>query len=286
MKNLILESNQLTKVYKTQKAVNNLSLQIFEGDIYALLGLNGAGKTTFMKLALKNINATSGSVKLNINYNEIGVIVETPTFYDDLNGYDNLLVHAKLTNVKKEKIDEVLKVVGLALDKKPVKKYSLGMKQRLAIARALLTSPKLLILDEPVNGLDPTGVYEIRSLLTKLNMEHHITILISSHILGEVESIATRYGIIHHGETIAQFDAKDMAMHTTALTQELVDYAGYRDAFEKVKNLPGFVAGAYLDKKAYFYGDEQFLNHSDAFTKEITSLEKYFIAVTGGVRNI
>lgn len=286
MSQIILESKNLTKVFKKQIAVDNLSLQINEGDIYALLGLNGAGKTTFMKLVLKHIFPTSGEITLNTAYQNVGVIVETPTFYDDLNGYDNLKMHCLLTGVNVDKIKEVLQIVGLQIDKKKVKKYSLGMKQRLAIARTLLTSPKLLILDEPVNGLDPTGVYEIRSLLTKLNEEHQITIIISSHILGEVESIATRYGIIHHGKTISQFDAKDIEKHTTARVKEFVDFASYRSELNRLKEVDGFVGSAYLDKKGYFYGNESFLNQLEEYDLEKTTLEKYFIAVTGGVRNI
>lgn len=283
---IILESKNLRKTYKNQNAVDDLSLQINEGDIYALLGLNGAGKTTFMKLVLKNIFPTSGEIQLNTSYHHIGTIVESPTFYDDLSGYDNLKMHALATGVDIKKINEVLQVVGLSIDKKKVKKYSLGMKQRLAIARTLLTSPKLLILDEPVNGLDPTGVYEVRSLLMKLNQEMGITIIISSHILQEVESIATRYGIIHQGKAISEFDAVDIEKHTTAAYKEFVDFASYRQELNLLKDRNGFVGSAYLDKKGYFYGSSDFLNQLENFEFEQTSLEKYFIAVTGGVRSI
>lgn len=287
MKQYLLKTNNLTKKFKKQVAVDNLSLTIYPGDIYALLGLNGSGKTTFMKLVLQHIFPTSGQVDLAIDYNQIGVIVETPTFYDELNGYDNLKLHAKLTSVSLDKIDEVLETVGLTKDKKQVKKYSLGMKQRLAIARALLTSPKLLILDEPINGLDPTGVYEIRSLLTKINVDYNITIIISSHILAEVESIATRYGIIHKGQSIVEFNADEIINHTKAVVVELVDYAQFRKLEETFKMKTGFIASAFLDKKGYFYGDERFITElENEYEIENTSLEKYFIAITGGVRGI
>lgn len=285
MEELILRSENATKVFKKQKAVDDLSITINKGDIYALLGLNGAGKTTFMKLILKHLKLTSGEIMLNIPESEIGVIVETPTFVDELSGYDNLKMHALLTNTKLEKIDEVLKVVNLEKDKKKVKKYSLGMKQRLAIARALLTSPSLLVLDEPINGLDPTGVYEIRSLLLRLQEEYNMTILISSHILKEVESIATKYGIIHHGKAIAEFDLSEKDNYTRCLTTSVNDYATYRGFVEKMQNNPGYLTSTLLDKKAYFFGDERFFDEiPEEFTEEHAMLEEYFIAVTGGTR--
>lgn len=283
----ILKSEDATKIFKKQKAVDNLNITINEGDIYALLGLNGAGKTTFMKLVLKHLRLTSGKIALSVPESKIGVIVETPTFVDELNGYDNLKMHALLTDTKLEKIDEVLNVVGLEKDKKLVKKYSLGMKQRLAIARALLTSPSLLILDEPINGLDPTGVYEIRSLLLRLRNEYNMTILISSHILKEVESIATKYGIIHHGKTIAEFSADEIDNYTSCLVSEVSDYSQYRHLIEKMEIRPGFVASALLDKQAYFFGKDKFFEDiPENFTQTKATLEEYFIAVTGGTREV
>lgn len=283
--NTLVSSSKIIKQFQKQVVINDLSLNINKGDIYALLGLNGAGKTTFMKLLLKHLKLTAGTFRYELALNEIGVIVETPTFYNELSGYDNLKMHAILNNVAVSKVDEVLQIVGLIKDKKQVRKYSLGMKQRLAIARALLTSPKLLVLDEPINGLDPTGVYEIRNLLLKINELHGITILISSHILAEVESIATRYGIIHNGTTIAEFSKSEEQQKTTAVVEECVDYANFRERLNFYKAQHGFKGAVFIDKKGYFYGEEVFLNAYKE-SLEVTSLEKYFIAVTGGVREI
>ncbi|MFJ7736279.1 ABC transporter ATP-binding protein [Lysinibacillus sp. NPDC097287] len=209
-KETILTTNNLTKKYKKQIAVNNVSINVKKGRIYGLLGRNGAGKTTVMKMILGLTSISSGEVSifnqpLNSNqktiYPRIGSIIEVPGFYSNLTGTENLKVFARLRGtINPDAIQDALNVVGLPFnDKKTFSSYSLGMKQRLGIANALLNDPELLILDEPTNGLDPIGIAEIRLFLQKLCHEQGKTIVISSHILSEIALMADDIGIIHNG---------------------------------------------------------------------------------------
>ncbi len=210
MEPLIIETRQLTKVYGEQTVVNKVNLHVRKGRIYGLLGRNGAGKTTVMKMILGLTSITSGEVdlfgqKLGGNekriYPRIGAIIETPGFYPNLTGTENLEIFAKLRGTAKpDAVKEVLAVVGLPYqDKKLFSQYSLGMKQRLGIANAILHDPELLILDEPTNGLDPIGIAEVRNFIRNLCVEWEKTVLISSHILSEVTLLADDIGILHNG---------------------------------------------------------------------------------------
>lgn len=210
MNNLMIETRQLTKVYGDQTAVNKVNLHVEKGRIYGLLGRNGAGKTTIMKMILGLTSTTSGEVDVfgkNIKGNEkriyprIGAIIETPGFYPNLTGTENLEIFTKLRGTSRPNaVKEALEVVGLPYkDKKVFSKYSLGMKQRLGIANAILHDPELLILDEPTNGLDPIGIAEVRKFIRDLCVERGKTILISSHILSEIALLADDIGIIHNG---------------------------------------------------------------------------------------
>ncbi len=210
MDNLMIETRQLTKVYGEQTAVNKVNLHVQKGRIYGLLGRNGAGKTTIMKMILGLTSVTSGEVNVfgqNIKGNEkriyprIGAIIETPGFYPNLTGTENLEIFAKLRGTAKPNaVKEALEVVGLPYkDKKVFSKYSLGMKQRLGIANTILHDPELLILDEPTNGLDPIGIAEVRNFIRDLCVERGKTIFISSHILSEISLLADDIGIIHNG---------------------------------------------------------------------------------------
>jgi len=210
MDNLMIETRQLTKLYGEQTAVNKVNLHVQKGRIYGLLGRNGAGKTTIMKMILGLTSVTSGEVDVfgqNIKGNEkriyprIGAIIETPGFYPNLTGTENLEIFAKLRGTSKPNaVKEALEVVGLPYkDKKVFSKYSLGMKQRLGIANAILHEPELLILDEPTNGLDPIGIAEVRKFIRDLCVEWGKTVLISSHILSEISLLADDIGIIHNG---------------------------------------------------------------------------------------
>lgn len=210
----IIETINLCKKYKTTYAVKDLSLQVRRGEIYGFLGPNGSGKTTSIKMLLGLIKATTGSITLfgkqlerdrNHILKKVGALVESPSYYGHLTGYENLKIIQRMLNVSEKRIEEVLNIVRLTKAKnKLVKQYSLGMKQRLGIAIALLGKPELLILDEPTNGLDPAGIHEIRDLIKSLPDTDGITILISSHLLSEIDQMATQVGIISEGNLIFQ----------------------------------------------------------------------------------
>jgi len=207
----IIQVSGITKIYKEVKAVNDLDFTVYRGDVFGFLGPNGAGKSTTIRMLLSLINPTAGKIKIFNNdvnshrteiLKNVGAIVEKPDFYMYLSAQKNLEILAKLSGktISKKRIDEVLEIVGLLNRKKSkVKTYSHGMKQRLGLAQALLHDPELIILDEPTTGLDPQGIKEIRELILFLSREHGKTILLSSHILKEVEIICNRMLIINKG---------------------------------------------------------------------------------------
>lgn len=221
MNDFVIKTKQLTKVYGEQAAVNSVNLHVKKGRIYGLLGRNGAGKTTIMKMILGLTPITSGEVDVfgqSIKgrekrvYPRIGAIIETPGFYPNLTGTENLEIFAKLRGTAApHAVETALKVVGLPYkDKKLFSKYSLGMKQRLGIANAILHDPELLILDEPTNGLDPIGIAEVRDFIKKLSVERGKTILISSHILSEISLLADDIGIIDHGVLLEESSMSEL----------------------------------------------------------------------------
>lgn len=201
----ILKTDNLCKYFKKQKAVDNVSITVRENSIYGLLGPNGAGKSTTLKMITGMLRPTNGKVLFNghdwtrKDLEQIGALIETPPLYDNLSAAENLEVRAKLLGVPKARIDEVLEIVDLQnTGRKKAGQFSMGMKQRLGIAIALLNNPKLLILDEPTNGLDPIGIQELRSLIRSFPSQG-ITVILSSHILSEVQLIADDIGIISNG---------------------------------------------------------------------------------------
>ena len=212
----ILRTNTVSKKYTNYYAVDKVSISIKKGEIYGLIGENGAGKSTLMKMIAGLVEPSEGSIELFGNFvpqterYRIGCVIESPALYAELTAKQNLEVFRKAYGLSsKESVQQILKQVGLSqYENKIVKKFSLGMKQRLAIGIALLGNPDFLILDEPINGLDPTGIQDMRNFLLKLNREEHITIMISSHILGELSKIATKYGIIKNGKLIEEITAK------------------------------------------------------------------------------
>ena len=221
MNNFVIETKQLTKVYGEQDVVKAVNIHVKKGRIYGLLGRNGAGKTTIMKMILGLTPITSGKVDVfgqDIKGREkqvfprIGAIIETPGFYPNLTGTENLEIFAKLRGtVGPNAVKKALEVVGLPYkDKKLFSKYSLGMKQRLGIANAILHDPELLILDEPTNGLDPIGIAEMRNFIKDLSVERGKTILISSHILSEIALLADDIGIIDHGLLLEENSMKEL----------------------------------------------------------------------------
>ena len=202
---MMLQTKNLCKTFKRQKAVNNVSINITKGKIYGLLGPNGAGKSTILKMITGMLTPTAGEIYLDGKpwdracLGEIGALIENPPIYENLSARENLKVRSLLLGVDERRIDEVLQIVSLAnAGKKKAGQFSLGMKQRLGIAMALLGNPKLLILDEPTNGLDPIGIEELRELISSFPKQG-ITVILSSHILSEVQQIADYVGIISNG---------------------------------------------------------------------------------------
>ena len=217
----ILETNDLRKQYKDFKALNGLTMHVPKGSIYGFVGKNGAGKTTLIRLISGLQTPTSGDFKIyGISYKDnnisnarkkMGAVVETPSIFHDLTAYENIKMQYDILGIKDYRtINDLLKLVGLEnTGKKMAKNFSLGMRQRLGIAVALCGSPEFLVLDEPINGLDPEVIVEIRKLIKKLNKERNITILISSHILDELSRVATHYGFIADGKIIKEMSAKE-----------------------------------------------------------------------------
>ena len=213
--NNIIKTTNLCKEYDKTMRVNNLNLKVNKGEVYGFLGPNGAGKSTTLKMLLGLVKPTNGKIEiLNKEFNDknrisilknIGALIESPSYYDHLTGLENMRIMQKLLNAPSKNIEKALEIVRLqnAKDKK-VRNYSLGMKQRLGIAMAILNFPKLLILDEPTNGLDPSGIHEIRELIKSFPKKYGMTVIISSHLLSEIDMIATEVGIITEGKLVFQ----------------------------------------------------------------------------------
>ncbi|MBY0096407.1 ABC transporter ATP-binding protein [Mesobacillus maritimus] len=221
MSDYVLKTSNLTKQFKNQVALNKVNLSIKKGSIYGFIGQNGAGKSTFIRIVTGLASPTTGSIELFGQSNgqelikarkRIGTIIEGPALYPHMTAAENLEAHRLLKGIPgNECVERTLAIVGLQdTGKKKAKNFSLGMKQRLGIGIALLGDPEFLILDEPINGLDPMGVVEIRELLKKLNQEYGMTILISSHILSELHLLATHYGIIHKGNLLEQLTVDEL----------------------------------------------------------------------------
>lgn len=220
MNEIILKTHNLTKKYKSFVALDNANIQISKGDIYGLIGRNGAGKTTLMKIITTLSNKTYGNfelfgkkdTELTESKRRIGCLIENPAFFPNMSAVDNLKYYAIQKGiVNKKQIDEAIDLVGLTeAKKKKFKTYSLGMKQRLGIAFAILDNPDFIILDEPINGLDPIGISELRDLFKKLNQERNITILISSHILNELYQVANKFCIIEKGRVIKEITKEQL----------------------------------------------------------------------------
>lgn len=216
----ILETRNLTKYYGTAKVLDHADITINKGDIYGLIGKNGAGKTTIMKLILSMVNPSEGSIVLfgeNVSKkpcinNRIGALIENPAFYPFLSATENLEYYRRVKGLSSNTdINKLIKEVGLEeAGNKKYKDFSLGMKQRLGIALALLGDPEFLVLDEPINGLDPEGIKEIRDLLIERNSKYGTTIFISSHILSELSQLATKYGIVHKGKILDEIQSGEL----------------------------------------------------------------------------
>lgn len=223
----IIETNHLTKSYADFTAVSGINIHIPKGTVYGFLGPNGAGKSTTMKMFLGLTRPTSGSFVIDgMKYpenrmqilKEIGSFIEAPAFYGNLSGEENLDIVRKILGLPKAAVDEALELVGLTQYKNRLaRKYSLGMKQRLGLASALIGRPPILILDEPTNGLDPVGIHEIRTLIRSLPQKFDCTVLVSSHLLSEIELMADNIGILNHGHLL--FEGTLDELKSTASTQ-------------------------------------------------------------------
>ncbi|WP_338788221.1 ABC transporter ATP-binding protein [Metabacillus sp. FJAT-53654] len=230
MNEMMIKTTDLTRKFKGKTVVDDINLTIKKGEIYGFLGPNGAGKTTTIRMLLGLMKPTSGKIELfgeDVKHNhlkalkKIGSLVESPSYYGHLTARENLEALRKILQVSKSRIDEVLSIVRLTKDAdRAVKGYSLGMKQRLGIAAAILGRPELLILDEPTNGLDPSGIHEIRDLIKSMPQQYGITILISSHLLSEIDQMATQVGIISKGQMIYQ-DSIEM-LRNKAMAQIMI----------------------------------------------------------------
>jgi len=244
---LIIETQNLTFGFNTkQKVLNKLNLKIERGSIYGFLGPNGAGKTTTIRLLLGLLKAPENSLKLFGKkfpgnrmevFSKVGSLIEQPSLYAHLSGYDNLEIARLIRKVNRKKVAEVLELVKLSnVAAKKVSEYSMGMKQRLGLAIALLGEPELLLLDEPVNGLDPNGIVEIRELLRSLNRELGTTIFLSSHLLSEIEKLVTHIGIINMGELLFQGTISDLRELQTGEAELHIETGNNKAVFEMLQN--------------------------------------------------
>ena len=298
----VLQTNHLTKNIDGKELVRDVGIHVKKGEIYGFLGPNGAGKTTVMKMLTNLWKPTEGTVELfgqtleNTSYDvfkRMGSIIEFPTFYEQMSGRDNLKLHCEYMGYySKDSLNEALNMLGLAeAADKPVKRYSLGMKQRLGIARAILCRPELVILDEPTNGLDPAGMKQIRELFQMLSAEYGMTFLISSHLLSEIESIADTIGVISHGRLLKEISMKEISEMNTAfieLTAENTQKAAY--VLSDKLNLSNFkimddsrIRIYELSASTQKISKELLLNGVEmtSITRHTESLEDYFLKLTG-----
>ncbi|EGP5620742.1 ATP-binding cassette domain-containing protein [Enterococcus faecium] len=294
----VLKATGITKKYVAAKALDKVSIEIKRGMIYGLIGENGAGKSTFMRTIMGLISIDEGSIELfgttdlQAARRRMGQSIETPALYPELTARDNLRIQAANGGVSDREIEDLLKMMRLEnTGKKKAKNFSLGMRQRLAIANALITNPEFLILDEPTNGMDPAGMAEMREIIQRLVKERGITVLLSSHLLDELSQIATHYGILHEGHLIKELSKEELAQESrqfikidTSATEQAVtvlDSLGYRDYFVQSSRVIQLFEG--IDQVAAI---NQALVEAKVPVDGIhlvgQKLEDYFLQLTGG----
>ncbi|MEB8408365.1 ATP-binding cassette domain-containing protein [Enterococcus faecium] len=294
----VLKATGITKKYGAAKALDKVSIEIKRGMIYGLIGENGAGKSTFMRTIMGLISIDEGSIELfgttdlQAARRRMGQSIETPALYPELTARDNLRIQAANGGVSDREIENLLKMMRLEnTGKKKAKNFSLGMRQRLAIANALITNPEFLILDEPTNGMDPAGMAEMREIIQRLVKERGITVLLSSHLLDELSQIATHYGILHEGHLIKELSKEELAQESrqfikidTSATEQAVtvlDSLGYRDYFVQSSRVIQLFEG--IDQVAAI---NQALVEAKVPVDGIhlvgQKLEDYFLQLTGG----
>ncbi|HFC9196832.1 MULTISPECIES: ATP-binding cassette domain-containing protein [Enterococcus] len=298
----VLKATGITKKYGAAKALDKVSIEIKRGMIYGLIGENGAGKSTFMRTIMGLISIDEGSIELfgttdlQAARRRMGQSIETPALYPELTARDNLRIQAANGGVSDREIENLLKMMRLEnTGKKKAKNFSLGMRQRLAIANALITNPEFLILDEPTNGMDPAGMAEMREIIQRLVKERGITVLLSSHLLDELSQIATHYGILHEGHLIKELSKEELAQESrqfikidTSATEQAVtvlDSLGYRDYFVQSSRVIQLFEG--IDQVAAI---NQALVEAKVPVDGIhlvgQKLEDYFLQLTGGKTHV
>ena len=301
---LILETDKITKKYKDKIAVNQVTIHVERGEVYGLIGRNGAGKTTLLKMIANLAQPTSGTFAVHGANGEtqaqmrskIGVLIEDPGVFQNLNAFQNMKAKAIAAGIKNDQyLKDLLAFVGLGnVGKKSVKNFSLGMRQRLGIAIAMVNSPELLLLDEPINGLDPQGIAEVRSLIHRQCKERGITIIISSHILEELSKVADRYGIIHEGVLLDEATNEELllkckprlflrtsdneAARAALIEMDIEDYTIFEDHVEIRERVnEGGAISMRLAQKGI---------QTLEMRTEGNSLEDYYFRLTGGVHNV
>lgn len=299
----IVQIKNLKKQIGKTTLIHGISLDLYPGEVFGFLGPNGAGKTTTIRMLVGLMKITEGEVIINgysIQKNfekaisHVGGIIENPEMYKYLSGYDNLIHYARMIpTIKKEKLDEIIKLVGLEKRiHEKVRTYSLGMRQRLGLAQALLHSPSLLILDEPTNGLDPAGIREIRTYIRKIAREENITVFVSSHLLAEMQLMCDRIGIIHHGKLISVEEVQDMVDNVQQLSVHF-EITPLEMALAAVKEHFSEVNTAIKDEKVVLSIDEKEIPIYTKFFveqglevfgiyRERKTLEDKFLEITGG----
>ena len=301
---ILLETRNLSKHYGHHKAVDNVNMHIKKGAIYGFIGRNGAGKTTCLKMISGLSKPTYGEIEM-FGYKgkelekvrtRIGCLIEAPGLYGNMTAYENLNIKCKLLGIKqKGYIEDILDIIGLNnVEKKKTKHFSLGMKQRLGIGLALIGEPDLLILDEPINGLDPQGIAEIRDTIQRLQKERNMTICIASHILEELSKIATDYGIIHNGSLLQELTREELMRRCSERMEITLEHP--RQAVPILDSM-GFVNYQVVDKEHIHVFER--LNESAQLNMELAKagimirgisiiseeLESYFLNLTGGAKH-
>ncbi|WP_310549748.1 ABC transporter ATP-binding protein [Paenibacillus glufosinatiresistens] len=300
----LLRTDRLIKTFDGKEAVKDISMTIRQGEIYGFLGPNGAGKTTVMKMITGLVRPSAGEIEFLGNpvragqslelLKRMGCIIEYPVFYDRLSGRENLELHGEYMGYyNPEAVDNALSAVGLDLrDSRPVKQYSLGMKQRLGIARAMMTRPELLILDEPINGLDPVGIREMRELFRRLSRDYGMTLLISSHILGEIEQIADTIGVIRSGRLVREVAMEEVrgrdadyielvtpdTSRALAVLERKLGLGSYKLAGERTIRIYDSATSLQSINRALVEADVPL----DSFSRKSQSLEDYFMELIRG----
>jgi len=298
----LLSTKNLCKQYGSQKAVDNVSIHLRPGDIYGFIGKNGAGKTTFLKMISGLSAPSSGEIflfgqkgkKINKLFSRMGVLIENPGVFPYMSASENLKMKCICVGIDKSGyIESILDIVGLSdVGKKKVKNYSIGMKQRLGIAMALIGEPDLLVLDEPINGLDPQGIVEVRDTILRLNKEREITIIISSHILEELSKIASRYGIINEGRLIKELTKDELLMECSTRIElkllrpekaiPVLEQMGYSN-YNIIDNITIHIFERLDDSGKIVMELSKRLIEIQSISVVSQGIEDYFLNLTGGI---